>query len=545
MSNDTLQSILGSKTVSFYSIFAKALGSVQSAVMLSQAFFWQEKARFKSECIEIKGQMFFKKTAEEWYEETGLTQEQQSTARAKLSKCGVMLSELAGLPASLHYWVDMDAVVNMVEQYLKENKKVFVDKRTEKRDKKRSEKGKFEKTSNGKEPEHSIGNLPKQDNGIIPQQVDHNLPEQEAVKNGNIYNVESLESLGELKGEEPLSENGKAVITLHTPDQIENTFVEVVQQEIVSLDSPEHGKNYSGTRPGEIPTQPMTDAERDELRRFEQQSADEANAFYNSLKKETPASQDAGTLKAECFSNNPPPIFFNPELQRRYNGTAPTNGKARKTTPADRTAQICAELKTEEAVNFFHAIHAAWGEWIDYKRREKKGTYKTAKTEAATITALARTVNYDPEAGRAAIEHSIAHTYQGIYPPKDAAPAHILAARYSLEDHPIANTPEELRAELSRFYGVHKSEALLDKALRFAETNYGPERLKSIVTDFCGNRVAKGRHGETFGQHHAALGLWLKRQKGFDAKNDTGRQHANTQDQPQLRSAAPVKYSID
>jgi hypothetical protein len=308
-----------------------------------------------------------------------------------------------------------------------------------------------------------------------------------------------------------LSENGKTEVTLHTPDQIENTFLHVV--ETVSLEAEKPNSKTCSAGPDE--------------------------------NEETPASQDAGTLKAECFSNNPPPIFLNPELQRRYNGTAPTNGKARKSPAENRTAQICAEIKTPEVLDFFHAIRDAWSEWTDYKRREKKGAYKTAKTEAATITALARTVNYDPAAGRAAIEHSIAQTYAGIYPPKDAAPAKPTAARYSLEDHPTANTPEELRAELSRFYGAHKSEALLDEAQRFAETNYGPERLKSIVTDFCGNRVAKGRQAETFGQHHAALGLWLKRQKGFDMKNEIGYQYAGPQGKPQLRSAAPVKYSID
>ena len=219
--------------------------------------------------------------------------------------------------------------------------------------------------------------------------------------------------------------------------------------------------------------------------------------------------------------------------------------KPRTPKPAgNSTAAVCAEIKTPEVLDFFHAIHAAWAEWIDYKRRERKGTYKTAKTEAATIAALAKGVNYDPEAGRAAIEHSIAHTYSGIYPPKGIAPTAAPAARYSLEDRPQANTPEQMKEELSRFYNANS--ALLSEAQKTAGTNYTGERLKSIVIDFCSNQVARRREGETFGQHHAALGLWLKRQKEFDtAKNPATTQHtAGPQPQAPLRSAAPVNYSI-
>lgn len=447
MGNDTLQSILGSKTVSFHAIFAKAIGSVSAAVMLSQAFFWQEKAKYK-DGIEIGDHVFFQKTADDWYDETGLTKEQQLTARKHLRSSGIIDEKLAGLPATIHYRVDIECLVAVINRYLSSGFTVAVNNRNKTRLNPRTGNGKFR--------------------------------QQETVNSGNYNNkVESLEKKGELKGK-ALSENGKTAITLHTPDQIGDTFLRVVEQ--VSLETNfEAGKSCSAG-PDEIP------------------------------EKSFPAKQ---------------------------------TGKTGKAPSTDRAAEICAELKTTEAIDFFHAIHAAWSEWTDYKRRERKGTYKTAKTEAATIAALAKTVNYNPESGRAAIEHSIAHTYQGIYPPKDAAPAKTTAERYALDDHPVANTPEELRTELSRFYNAHKSEALLDEVQRLAETNYGPERLRSIVTDFCSNRVSRGRHSETFGQHHAALGAWLKRQKGFDSKNETGHQHAGPQSQPKLRSAAPVNYSVD
>jgi hypothetical protein len=85
-------------------------------------------------------------------------------------------------------------------------------------------------------------------------------------------------------------------------------------------------------------------------------------------------------------------------------------------------------------------------------------------------------------------------------------------ARYSLEDRPQANTPEQMKEELSRFYNANS--ALLSEAQKTAETNYTGDRLRSIVIDFCSNRVERKREGETFGQHHAALGSLAETAKG-------------------------------
>ena len=234
---------------------------------------------------------------------------------------------------------------------------------------------------------------------------------------------------------------------------------------------------------------------------------------------------------------------FDLEEKTNLEPIPPAAKKTRTQKPAgNSTAAVCAEIKTPEVLDFFHAIHAAWGEWTDYKRRERKGTYKSAKSEAATITELANEVNCDPEAARAAIQRSIAKTYTGICPDKNWKSS-TPPPRYSLEDRPQAHTPEQMKEELSRFYNANS--ALLSEAQKTAETNYTGDRLRSIVIDFCSNQVARRREGETFGQHHAALGLWLKRQKEFDtAKNPATTQHtAGPQPQAPLRSAAPVNYS--
>ena len=236
---------------------------------------------------------------------------------------------------------------------------------------------------------------------------------------------------------------------------------------------------------------------------------------------------------------------FDLEEKTNLEPIPPAAKKTRTQKPAgNSTAAVCAEIKTPEVLDFFHAIHAAWGEWTDYKRRERKGTYKSAKSEAATITELANEVNCDPEAARAAIQRSIAKTYTGICPDKNWKSA-TPPPRYSYEDRPQAKTPEEMKIELSQFYNAHKEESLFSQVQEFAGTNYGQDRIRSLVADFCGKRIEQGRQGETFAQHHAALGSWLKRQKEFDAaKSPATTQHtAGPQPQAPLRSAAPVNYS--
>ena len=62
-----LKTIMGGGIVSFHAVFAKALGSVNAGLMLSQAFFWQENSKF-GKPVEIGGKKFFSKTCNKWYE---------------------------------------------------------------------------------------------------------------------------------------------------------------------------------------------------------------------------------------------------------------------------------------------------------------------------------------------------------------------------------------------------------------------------------------------------------------------------------------------
>lgn len=118
MTNANLESILGAKTISFNATFAKMTGSVTAAVFLSQALFWQVKAKFKGSEMEFEGEPYFSKTAAEWFEETGLSAEQQKTARKPLVAAGILKERRAGLPAKMYFRVDIESLVSGVSGYL-------------------------------------------------------------------------------------------------------------------------------------------------------------------------------------------------------------------------------------------------------------------------------------------------------------------------------------------------------------------------------------------------------------------------------------------
>ena len=173
MTKEEIQSIFGSRIVSFHAVFAKAIGSVPAAVMLSQAFFWQEKAKSK-DGVRIGEEMFFSKTGEEWYDETGLTESQQLTARKHLLTAGFWIEQRAGLPAKMCYRIDVEALVAVISRYLKTGQQVAVDNRHKLPQNTRDSSGKFRQL--------------------------------EAAKNGNNIKVENK---GEVKGELEREQNEK------------------------------------------------------------------------------------------------------------------------------------------------------------------------------------------------------------------------------------------------------------------------------------------------------------------------------------------------
>jgi uncharacterized phage protein (TIGR02220 family) len=161
-----LKGLLSSGTVSYQAIFSKAFHSIPIGVYLSQMYFWQENSRYKSKEThqQFEGRTFICRTADEWFEETGMTTEQQSKARETLRPFGVLLEKKAGMPAKLWQHIDLEALVTVLYRYMETGSAVTVDHRSKERY--------FTRASNGR---------------ILPQ---------ETVKNRTTYSreLESLES---------------------------------------------------------------------------------------------------------------------------------------------------------------------------------------------------------------------------------------------------------------------------------------------------------------------------------------------------------------
>lgn len=101
------------RPVAYHGVLAQALQSVPAAVMLSQGLYWQEIAE-----KDPKNDGWFYLTSDDWFEQTGLTWRAQTTARKKMSECGFWHEELRGMPAKMHYKIDVKRLASTINQYL-------------------------------------------------------------------------------------------------------------------------------------------------------------------------------------------------------------------------------------------------------------------------------------------------------------------------------------------------------------------------------------------------------------------------------------------
>lgn len=93
------------RPLAYYPKLAKLLGGAKIAIFLCQFMYWEGKQ-------EDDGWIF--KTGESLEEETGLSREEQQTARKKLKSLSILEEKLSGLPARMHYrfnWKKLDEIV--------------------------------------------------------------------------------------------------------------------------------------------------------------------------------------------------------------------------------------------------------------------------------------------------------------------------------------------------------------------------------------------------------------------------------------------------
>ncbi len=102
MSIDLIRRFLD-RPIAFHRCLVKPSGSVEAALLLSQALYWSNRTE------DPDG--WFYKTREEWEEETGLNRTSQEAARKRLKENGLLEEERRGLPARLYYRVNFEKLV--------------------------------------------------------------------------------------------------------------------------------------------------------------------------------------------------------------------------------------------------------------------------------------------------------------------------------------------------------------------------------------------------------------------------------------------------
>jgi len=114
---------LAGRKIVFNATLCEALGDdIHATLLLGQLLFWQEHAEWKPEfvAIESKGETrwMFAKTWNEIQAVTRIKRDTQQKAREVLQRLGLVETVLHGMPAKLHYWVNVQAIEVLMTDFL-------------------------------------------------------------------------------------------------------------------------------------------------------------------------------------------------------------------------------------------------------------------------------------------------------------------------------------------------------------------------------------------------------------------------------------------
>lgn len=107
ITKNAVLTLLGDRPIAYHPILAKKLGGVEVAVFVSQLLYWTGRGK-------LAGGWIFK-TQAEFEAETGLSRRNQETARKKLKKLMVLEEKLQGVPATLHYRLNLDVLAAILD----------------------------------------------------------------------------------------------------------------------------------------------------------------------------------------------------------------------------------------------------------------------------------------------------------------------------------------------------------------------------------------------------------------------------------------------
>ena len=98
--------ILTDRPIAYRPALARAAGSVTAGILLAQAIYWSPRGG------DADG--WFYKTQQEWEVETALTRSEWINARKQLRAKGLLHERLRGVPATLHYRVDLERLIDLL-----------------------------------------------------------------------------------------------------------------------------------------------------------------------------------------------------------------------------------------------------------------------------------------------------------------------------------------------------------------------------------------------------------------------------------------------
>ncbi|HFC3460077.1 TPA: hypothetical protein ACFIYH_001977 [Neisseria gonorrhoeae] len=97
-----------SRPIAYYPKLAKPLGGVNAAILFGHFFYWNDKTQYESGIY---------RTAEEIEIETGLSVQEQRTARAKLRERGVLIETEKRIEHRIYYKLNLDAFDDLMLQH--------------------------------------------------------------------------------------------------------------------------------------------------------------------------------------------------------------------------------------------------------------------------------------------------------------------------------------------------------------------------------------------------------------------------------------------
>lgn len=99
---------IAGKPIAYYPKLAKPLGSTNASILFSHFFYWHDKTQHE---------LGIYRTAEEIELETGLSVQEQRTARAKLKERGVLIETEKRIEHRIYYKLDLDAFDDLMLQH--------------------------------------------------------------------------------------------------------------------------------------------------------------------------------------------------------------------------------------------------------------------------------------------------------------------------------------------------------------------------------------------------------------------------------------------